>query len=78
MSEPTTDPSSEPQDTKDLPDLDGVDAKIHEAHDAEDHLTDVMPSALSDDDGFEGMSSPAEAGVEETDESREGGGAGNS
>ena len=33
----------------DLPDLDTVQEKIDEAHQAEDHLVDVMPGAIDPD-----------------------------
>lgn len=33
-------------DLPDLPDLDAVQTKIDEAHQAEDHLVDVMPGAI--------------------------------
>ncbi|MEP6630582.1 MAG: hypothetical protein ABJA89_08930 [Lapillicoccus sp.] len=52
-----------------LPDLDHVQSTIDSAHDAEDHLADVMPDAIQpDDDGYAGMSGPTEGDVEETSE----------
>lgn len=55
-----------------LPDLDAVQSRIDEAHEAEDHLVAVMPSAIQpDDDAYEGMSGPTEGDVEETDAAAE-------
>ncbi len=52
----------------DLPDLGAVQARIDEAHEAEDHLVAVMPSGIQpDDDAYDGMSGPTEGDVEETD-----------
>ena len=56
-------------DDAQLPDLDEVQTTIDSAHDAEDHLEEVMPDAIQpDDDGYAGMSGPTEGDVEETSE----------
>ncbi len=56
-------------DDAQLPDLDEVQTTIDSAHDAEDHLEDVMPDAIQpDDDGYAGMSGPTEGDVEEASE----------
>ncbi len=57
-------------EARDLPDLGAVQAKITQAHEAEDQLAEVMPSAIQpDDDAYEGMSGASAGDVEETDES---------
>lgn len=65
----TVDSTTETTVETGLPDLDEVQATIDSAHDAEDHLAEVMPDAIQpDDDGYAGMSGPTEGDVEETSE----------
>lgn len=75
-------PDTEPQDSPsphELPDLDAVADKIHEARDAEDTLMHTMPNAIDpDDSGFPGMTpmaaddDKAQENLEEEPETRSG------
>jgi hypothetical protein len=75
MSDAHETPDTQP--SRDLPDLDAVQARIDEAHEAEDHLMQVMPGAIDTDDDRDstGLDSgeesqvQTEGGTEDTDRS---------
>jgi hypothetical protein len=71
MSETEPEPTEAPEPTHTLPDLDAVQSRIDEAHEAEDHLRAVMPDMAQPDDAYEGVTGPTEGDVEQTDPSAE-------
>lgn len=63
---------SETEPTHPRPDLDAVQSRIDQAHEAEEHLVAVMPGGIQpEDDAYEGVTGPTEGDVEETDASAE-------